>query len=104
MPRRRYEILLPLRFNDGQPVPDEAFYETREELLERFEGLSWLPNPVQGIWKHEGTRFEDATIRVVVDVDDVPENRQFFVEWKPILLERFSQIEMYIVSYAIDRV
>ena len=29
---RRYEILLPLRFNDGQPVPDELVADTLLEL------------------------------------------------------------------------
>ena len=27
---RRYEILLPLRFNDGQPVPDDLIADTFE--------------------------------------------------------------------------
>jgi hypothetical protein len=103
MLRRRYEILLPLLFNDGSPIPDEAFYEAREELLARFDGLSWVPHAVKGIWKHEGAKYEDETVRIIVDVEDLPENRQFFVDWKPVLLERFAQIEMYIVSYPIER-
>ena len=32
---RRYEILLPRRFNDGQAVPDELIAETLLELRER---------------------------------------------------------------------
>jgi hypothetical protein len=99
MLRRRYEILLPLKFNDGRTVPDELFLETREELLSRFEGLSWIPHPIHGAWKHEGTVHEDANVRIVIDVEDTPENRQFFVEWKPLLLDRFSQL----VSFPIDR-
>jgi hypothetical protein len=58
---------------------------------------------VQGIWRHEGTTHEDATVRVIVDVEDLQENRQFFVDWKPTLLRRFDQLEIYIVSYPIDR-
>ncbi|SRR5260221_5683516 len=69
MPRRRYEMLLPLRFNDGRPIPDELFNQTREDLLARFEGLSWVPQPIQGLWVHEGTRYEDVTVRDVVYVD-----------------------------------
>jgi hypothetical protein len=30
---RRYEILLPLRFNDGHPVPDELVADTLIELI-----------------------------------------------------------------------
>jgi hypothetical protein len=37
-----------------------------------------------------------------VDVDDLPETRQFFVEWKPVLRERFKQIEIYITSIPVD--
>jgi hypothetical protein len=44
-PIRRYEILLPLRFNDGQPVPDELVADTLLELEQQFgagsPSLSW---------------------------------------------------------------
>ena len=39
-PYRRYEMLLPLRFNDGQPVPDELIADTLLELEERFGAVS----------------------------------------------------------------
>ena len=37
---RRFEVLLPLRFNDGQPVPDEIIAET---LLEWSSGSVLSP-------------------------------------------------------------
>jgi hypothetical protein len=37
-----------------------------------------------------------------VDVEDTPENRQFFAALKPVLLERFNQLEIYIASHPID--
>ncbi len=103
MQRRRYEILLPLQFNDGRTVPEELFNETRKELLAHFGGLSWTPHPIQGMWKHEETTYEDATIRIVIDVEDLPEHRQFFVDFKPVLMERFAQLEIYLVSFPIER-
>lgn len=36
---RRYEILLPLRFNDGQPVPDELVSDTMLELACNSSGF-----------------------------------------------------------------
>ena len=102
MLRRRYEILLPLQRNDGRPVSDETLNQTREELMARFEGVSFNPHPIQGAWLHEGVRYEDFASKVFVDVDDTPENRQFFIDLKPVLRERFEQIEIYIVSYLID--
>jgi hypothetical protein len=63
----------------------DAFEQTREDLLARFGGL-----------------YEDELLRYVVGVDDTPENRQFFVDWKPTLRQRFEQIEIYITSIAVD--
>jgi hypothetical protein len=102
MLKRRYEILLPLTFNDGRPIPGEAFEQTREELIARFGGVTLLPGSARGVWIHAGTRYEDETVRLIVDVEDGPEARQFFVEYKPTLLGRFEQLELYIVSYQID--
>jgi len=102
MLRRRYEILLPLRHNDGRPVSDDKLNQTREELVNRFEGISVQPQSILGIWIHEGKRFEDTSIRLTVDVDDTPENHHFFLEFKAGVLTRFEQLEIYIASYPID--
>jgi hypothetical protein len=51
---------------------------------------------------HEGVRYEDESMRLVVDVDDTSENQDFLVALKPTLLERFEQIEIYIASYPVD--
>ena len=42
---RRYEILLPLRFNDGQPVPRNLIIETLLALEQRFGAVSWRTGP-----------------------------------------------------------
>jgi hypothetical protein len=102
MLRRRYEILLPLQSNDGSSVPDRDLNQTREELVDRFEAVSVQPGTVAGLWVHEGTRYEDSLVRFTVDVEDTSENRQFFVAWKPILLQRFRQLDIYITSSLIE--
>jgi hypothetical protein len=102
MRKRRYEILLPLKHNDGRAVSGELFERTREDLIAQFGAVSLLPHTILGIWVHEGARYEDELLRVVVDVDDNAENQQFFVGYKGALLERFEQIEVYIVSYSVE--
>ena len=59
MVRRRYEILLPLQFNDGQSVPETLLWETVEQLETHFHALSWETQVIRGIWHHEGTPFRD---------------------------------------------
>ena len=102
MQKRRYEILLPLKYNDGRTVGPETFEQTREDLVTHFGGLTLLPDSVRGIWIREGTRYEDDLLRFVVDVEDSEENRHFFVSWKTTLLARFQQIEIYITSHLIE--
>jgi hypothetical protein len=93
---------LPLKHNDGRSVSPELIYQTREELVAQFGALSFLPNAILGIWQHEGRRFEDELLRLVIDVDDTPENHQFMTNFKAVLLERFEQIDIYIASYPMD--
>jgi hypothetical protein len=35
-PFRRFELVLPTKFNSGSPVPDDAFADALLELEERF--------------------------------------------------------------------
>ncbi len=37
---RRFELLLPLRFNDGSPVPDDLIADALVELRHRFGAVS----------------------------------------------------------------
>ncbi len=99
---RRYEILLPLRFNDGQPVPDESVGETLLELRRRFGAVSWETQAVRGLWQHQGRVYRDDSVRVWVDVPDTPENRRFFQDFKDQLKTRFRQIDIWMTTYLIE--
>ncbi len=46
---RRFEILLPRRFNDGQTVPDELIADTLLELEERFGAVSSETQSIRGL-------------------------------------------------------
>ena len=102
MRKRRYEMLLPLVYNDGGLVEAEKHEKTREEIVARFGAVSHTPATLRGIWVHEGQRFEEDFVRLFVDVPDTRANRQFFVRLKRTLLKRFDQLEIYIASYSVD--
>jgi hypothetical protein len=99
---RRFEVLLPLRFNDGQPVPDELVADTLLELRQRFGAVSAETQVIRGHWQHEGQLFRDDLMRVFVDAPDAAESRQFFVELKERLKARFHQIDVWITSYPVE--
>lgn len=98
---RRYEILLPLRFNDGEPIPAEMIEESLVELRQRF-GDSVETQTTQGTWKHEGEVYCDELVRMYVDVPDSAENRAFFERLKEDMKTRFRQIEIWITTYPIE--
>ena len=73
MPFERYEILLPLNYNDGTLIEPEKFQETRRELVEQFGALTM----------------------------DAPATDAFFRDFKERLKERFRQIEIWMTAYPI---
>jgi len=99
---RRFEILLPRRFNDGQTVPDELIADTLIELEERFGAVSSETQPIHGLWRHEDQLYRDELIRVFVDTLDVAESRAFFTEFKERMKERFQQIDIWMTTYPIE--
>lgn len=50
---RRYEILVPLMFNDGRAVPESLLAQTFAELREHFGAASWETQTLRGAWEHE---------------------------------------------------
>jgi hypothetical protein len=60
-PYRRFEILLPLLFNDGKPVPDGLIADTLAELEQRFGSVSSETQTIHGRWHHEGRAYRDDT-------------------------------------------
>jgi hypothetical protein len=64
---RRFEILLPLRFNNGRAVPDELVGQTLLELRRQFGAVSVETQPTRGIWQHQGLEYRDDLTRVYVE-------------------------------------
>jgi len=99
---RRFEILLPLRYNDGQTVSDELIAETLLELEAHFGAVSSEIQTIRGLWSHEGQHFRDDLVRVFVDAPDGEESRRFFVGFKERLKSRFGQLDIWLTTYPIE--
>jgi hypothetical protein len=99
---RRFEVLLPLRFNDGQLVPEDLIAATLVELESHFGAVSCETQTIRGLWHHEGRPYRDHLIRVFVDADDTSESRQFFLDFKELLKARFQQLDIWRATYPIE--
>jgi hypothetical protein len=98
---RRYEMLLPLRFNDGRRVPAELNQLTLNELREHFGAISSDSQTVRGEWTHQGVVYRDDLVRVWVDVPDKKAHRDFFARYIRSLLKRYKQIDIWMTSYVL---
>lgn len=98
----RFELLLPLQFNDGHPVPQALLALTAKEIQRRFSGVSWEPQIIEGIWQQSGVEYRDRLNRLFVDAEDTPENRAFFVDLKASLKERFHQLDIWLTVHPIE--
>jgi hypothetical protein len=46
------QLLLPLCDNDGHPFPQLTYLKVRDELAERFGGITaYVRSPAEGLWK-----------------------------------------------------
>lgn len=79
---RRYEILLPLRFNSSELAPKALLAQTVQELEDRFGAVSSETQIIHGRWQSAGRAFCDDLIRIYVDVEETPEVREFFLGFK----------------------
>ena len=109
----KIDIQLPLTYNlrkgqgVGEKIPEQYFFDTYEELLEKFGGISTNPNPIMGSWIHPKTkkRYNDKSMvfSVVVEsgdimtVTNVPKIKEL-KEYKETLKVRFKQHEIFMIA------
>jgi len=102
MSAARYEILLPLKYNDGREIEPEKFLLTKNELGRKFGAVTVEPHPAEGVWTQQGILYEDVLLKFIVDVEkDTPATRAFFRRFKTTLKSRFNQLDVWIVSFPI---
>lgn len=102
----RYEIQLPLKFNDGNPIPEELFLQVKDELIARFGGFRVLSpgSPAEGYWRSpRGVLYQDQSQVWIVTTSTTPlggdaflKECEFFKEYKKALEERFKQEAIWI--------
>lgn len=103
-PMNVFELFLPLYEPGGTRFAAELFHATRDELVERFGGLTiYARAPATGLWAQEGSDAErDHLVVYEVMVED--NDRAWWSAYKSLLQQRFRQKEMVIRRSVIDLV
>ena len=99
---RRFEVLLPLQFNDGRAIPADWLADALLEIVDFFGAASYETQRVEGHWSHEGILYRDDLVRLVVDVPDLKKNREWMKRFKQRWKQKLEQLELWMVSYRIE--
>ena len=99
---RRFEVLLPLQFNDGSDVPAELLAEAVLEIVDYFGAASYETQKVEGQWRHGGVLIRDNLVKLVVDAPDVVRNRRWMKKYKERWRSQLEQVELWMVSYGVE--
>jgi hypothetical protein len=97
---RRYDLYLPLTYNNGRPIPDALFDEVERRLLERFGGVTSQQRefPLRGIWLGQTQLFFDQVI-VMTTLDFRRHgSARFLAQLKKDLLRQFDQLEILLTE------
>jgi hypothetical protein len=97
------QLLLPLYDNAGRRLPHELFAQLRNELTERYGGVTaFFRSPAQGTWKEESGAVDVDEIvmcEVMVQVLD----RVWWAAYRKALEERFAQRELIVRAVELQR-
>lgn len=99
---RRFEVMLPLKFNDGRFIPRAWLGKAIRELTEHWGGASFESQTIEGHWLHGGVFYQDKLVRIVADVPDLAANRRWMKRFKERWKAQLEQLEIWMVSYRID--
>ena len=95
---KEYDIFVPLYYNDGTPIEPAKFQNLQTLLLERFEGLTYFPQPNQGFWKFGNMTYRDEIVIYRVLGQNPVTSRAFLANLKEQLRKEFRQQEILIIE------
>ena len=95
---KEYDIFVPLYYNDGTAIEPTRFQDLQAALLERFEGLTYFPQPNQGLWKFGNVTYHDEIVVYRVISKNPALSRQFLAKLKERLRKEFRQEDILIIE------
>ncbi len=99
---RRFEILFPQQYNDGSEIPRKLRGRALREIIDQFGAASFEPTTIEGYWRYEGNLYTDSLSKIVIDVADTEENREWMRDFKARWKKALDQLDLWLISYEID--
>lgn len=99
---RRYEVVLPLKRNDGRWCRQERIAEAFSEVSEHFGSTSVETSETERRFQRVGVQSRGNSLRIIVDVLDSAKTRAWMRRYKARWKGRLELPELSLVSYRIE--
>jgi len=103
---KKYEIYLPLKYNDGTEVEPEKLKQIRERLVAVFGAITVSPiaAPFHGRWRYGGVEYVDEIIRFEIITEEDFGSNLFFKNFKNQLKRSLRQFDILITVQNIETI
>jgi hypothetical protein len=96
------DLYVPLTYNDGSPIEAKTIKRIGEGLLEQFGGVTFFPQPNEGLWRMGPVTFRDQIVIFRVLSANVRIARRFFKTLKQELKTELEQEEILVVEREVE--
>jgi len=94
------QLLLPLYSNSGIPFEQKLFLEVRNELVERFGGITaYTRAPANGLWQESERIVRDDLVVYEIMAETLDED--WWRRYRVLLQDRFQQESLVIRTHQI---
>ena len=96
----RVEIIIPLNYNNGKPIPDRTLTKVYDIIQEKFGAISKESSVIYGNWQDPKSKiwYSDTNRRIWVDCDYTFSNIRYLKELKKRLKRLLKQYDNYITT------
>lgn len=95
-------MLLPTRSSAGSALPDELILRTRQELVDRFGGLTaYMRAPASGVWTSPEGHVEADSV-VLIEVLSDAFDRSWWRAYADTLKRRFDQESIHVRASEVE--
>jgi hypothetical protein len=99
---RLTQLLLPVCDNEGSRFDAALFGQVRDELIDRFGGLTvYTRAPVHGLWQEDGKGETVSDELIIFEVMSERPFRRWWQRYRRVLERRFRQQQILIRTHKI---
>jgi len=99
---KEYDLYVPLTHNDGTPIEATTIKRLGQRLLKHFGGVTFFPQPNEGLWQMGAVTFRDQIVVFRVLSANVRDARRFFRRLKEQLKTELEQEEILVVERDVE--